>query len=98
MSGWTRAPSAGSYQKYSVMRSKQPKFRKSNTFASGDLGPGSYDTPCLLDMKRDWSSKPQSSFSSKVNRLKNYYDPSKNLGSTYTPEHDRKVSEPQNAG
>lgn len=80
-----------SNQRYSVMRSRQPRLRMENTFSSGDLGPGAYDTPCLLDMRRDWTARAQSSFVSAVPRLKVTRDPTKNLGSTWTPEHDRKV-------
>jgi len=80
----------GSSRRYAVMSSKQDRLKARQAPASGELGPGAYDTPCLLDMRRDWTQRAHSSFASSVDRLKSYRDPTKNLGSTWTPEQDRK--------
>eukprot|EP00959_Pyramimonas_sp_CCMP1952_P465876 9489054-Pyramimonas_sp.AAC.1 len=81
-----------STRRYAVMRSKQERLRGWNGFSTGpDMGPGAYNTPCPLDLKRSWRDSPMSSFSSSVPRFNTKRDPTKNLGSTYTLDWDRKV-------
>mmetsp|Transcript_34633 Transcript_34633/g.58193 ORF Transcript_34633/g.58193 Transcript_34633/m.58193 type:complete len:280 (+) Transcript_34633:221-1060(+) len=81
-----------STRRYAVMKSKQDRLKEENKGKdTGDnLGPGAYDTPCHLDLKRDWRSGPLSSFSSRVERFSAKRDPTKNLGSTYTQEWDKR--------
>mmetsp|Transcript_9398 Transcript_9398/g.10868 ORF Transcript_9398/g.10868 Transcript_9398/m.10868 type:complete len:278 (-) Transcript_9398:682-1515(-) len=78
--------------KYSIMRSKQDRLKALPTGATSELlGPGTYECPCPLDLKKDYSQRSFSSFASTVPRFNHKRDPTKYLGSTYTPEHDRKA-------
>eukprot|EP00238_Polyblepharides_amylifera_P011650 CAMPEP_0196584892 /NCGR_PEP_ID=MMETSP1081-20130531/48902_1 /TAXON_ID=36882 /ORGANISM="Pyramimonas amylifera, Strain CCMP720" /LENGTH=253 /DNA_ID=CAMNT_0041906271 /DNA_START=142 /DNA_END=900 /DNA_ORIENTATION=+ len=79
-------------KKYSIMSSKQDRLKRRQQLCTDEnMGPGAYDTPCSLDMKKDWSVRSSSSFSSTVPRFNHKRDPTKNLGSTWNPEQDRKV-------
>lgn len=75
--------------RYSTMRSKAVRFKPVAPPTSDNLGPGSYDLPCLADVQRYRRTQGQlSSFKSTVPRLNPKSDPAKYLGSTWSPEHD----------
>mmetsp|Transcript_13426 Transcript_13426/g.46472 ORF Transcript_13426/g.46472 Transcript_13426/m.46472 type:complete len:276 (+) Transcript_13426:204-1031(+) len=78
--------------RYSTMRSRALRFRDAPSTTGGDLGPGTYDTPVPAEVQRYRRPTGQlSSFKSGVNRLNERGDPTKYLGSTWTPEHDSKM-------
>ncbi|KAK3236177.1 hypothetical protein CYMTET_53665 [Cymbomonas tetramitiformis] len=78
--------------RYAMMKSNQPRLKeRAQGCTDGELGPGTYETPCHLDLKKDWTQRSMSSFASSVPRFNSQRDPTKYLGSTYTPERDRKA-------
>lgn len=83
---------AASQRKYAVLQSRTDRWPKATEQGAGALlGPGAYDTPCAMDLRKDWAQRPLSSFQSKANRLNAKRDPSKNLGGTWTLNSDTQV-------
>lgn len=78
--------------KYSIMRSSTQRFQKKALPCSTpqELGPGSYDPICRLDLLRSTEVKPLSSFLSTASRFGGKDDPTKFHGGTYTIEKDAK--------
>lgn len=83
---------AASQRKYAVLQSRTDRWPKvAGSAAGAALGPGAYDTPCAMDLRKDWAQRPLSSFQSKVNRLSAKRDPGKNLGGTWSLGADTRV-------
>ena len=58
---------AASQRKYAVLQSRTDRWPKATEQGAGALlGPGAYDTPCAMDLRKDWAQRPLSSFQSKV--------------------------------
>jgi hypothetical protein len=79
--------------KYSIMRSSTQRFRGKAVPSSTplELGPGSYDPVCSLDLRRSQETKPLSSFLSTSARFGVKEDPTKYHGGTYSIEKDAKT-------
>ena len=77
--------------KYSIIHSSTKRFPDRIVSSTPNtLGPGSYDPPPMLDLRRSQSLKPLSSFSSTSTRFGEKQDPTKWLGGTWSPEKDKK--------
>jgi len=77
--------------KYSIMKSPTKRFKDvTSSSTPHDIGPGKYDPPCMLDLRKSTSSLPLSSLRSMSTRFGAKEDPSKFLGGTWTAEKDTK--------
>jgi len=76
--------------KYAVMSSKAIRFKDPVLTTAPDIGPGTYDFPPVMELRRDQTERELSSFKSGSTRLNKKGDPTKNLGSTWNQDHDTK--------
>lgn len=78
--------------RYSIMQSNSQRFKdKYASTTSREIGPGFYTAPELDAVPPYQAERPLSCFASGVKRLRYKGDPTQNLGSTYTLDHDAKV-------
>ena len=78
--------------RYSIMQSNSQRFKdKYKSTTSGEIGPGYYSAPKLGAPAPYQADRQLSCFASGVKRLNYKSDPTQNLGSTYTLDHDAKV-------